>query len=213
MAEKSIHELSAEELKQLLAEKTAKEAAEKKAERDKYEQDKDLFVKRIFGDAVAYHTILRDFKNELHQEFDKHEEVLANYGGIRGNSKGGFSLTTTDGNHRVRRTRATTPQWDERSKKGEALIIEFLKEQIQDERLHKLVMSFLERNDKGELEYSRVMNLLNMKNEFDDERWLKGLELMQESYSLTLRAYSYEFQHKNSSTGKWERLELNFASI
>lgn len=202
-----------EQLEQMLQAKKAEKQQQRQAERQAYEQKRDAFVKRVIGEAVSYHGLLKDFKADLVQSFEEFEKQLNEYGEIRKNSKGGFSITSSDGKHRVRRMRATAPEWDERSKKGEALIIEFLQEQITDTKIHKLVMSFLQRNEKGELEYSRVMNLLNMKADFDDPRWVEGLELMQESYNITLRAFQFEFQVKDDNTGKWQRLEMNFSSI
>lgn len=205
-------EYTVEELEQMLAQKKQKQSAKRKAEREAYELDRDQFVNRMMSDAIAYSGIMKDFKQELTEAFEAHAEKLANYGGIRTNSKGGFSLTTSDNKYRIRRKRSTTPEWDERSKKGEEMILSFLKEKITDEAVHKLVMSFLERNEAGELEYSRVMNLLKMKDEFDDKRWLNGLELVQESYSISLRSYSYEFFEKTEE-GKWESVSINFSSI
>ncbi|MCO5258888.1 MAG: DUF3164 family protein [Crocinitomicaceae bacterium] len=202
-----------EQLEQMLQAKKAEKEQQRQAERQAYETKRDAFVKRVIGEAVSYHGLLKDFKADLIQSFEEFEKQLNEYGEIRKNSKGGFSITSSDGKHRVRRMRATAPEWDERSKKGEALIIEFLQEQITDTKIHKLVMSFLQRNEKGELEYSRVMNLLNMKADFDDPRWVEGLELMQESYNITLRAFQFEFQVKDDITGKWQRLEMNFSSI
>lgn len=206
-------EYTEEQLEQMLQQKRKAREQARQKERADYEKNRDAFVKRVIGDAISYQSILTDFKNELVEKFEEFEQKLGEYGEIRKNSKGGFSITSSDNLHRVKRIRATSPEWDERSKKGESLIIEFLKEQITDEKIHKLVMSFLERNDKGELEYSRVMNLLTMKDNFDDPRWNEGLQLMQESYNLTFKAYQFEFQIKNETTGKWERLEMNFSSI
>lgn len=202
-----------EQLEQMLQAKKAEKEQQRQAERQAYETKRDAFVKRVIGEAVSYHGLLKVFKADLVQSFEEFEKQLNEYGEIRSNSKGGFSITSSDGKHRVRRIRATAPEWDERSKKGEALIIEFLQEQITDTKIHKLVMSFLQRNEKGELEYSRVMNLLNMKADFDDPRWVEGLELMQESYNITLRAFQFEFQVKDDISGKWQRLEMNFSSI
>jgi hypothetical protein len=210
--ENQVKDLTVEELEQMLQEKKAAETAKRAKERELYELERTTFVNKVFGEAVAYNEIMRDFKNNLHKEFVKWEERLNEYGGIRSNSKGGFSLVSADGQKKVTRIRATKPEWDERSKKGEALIIAFLSDKIKDEKIHKLVMSFLERNEQGELEYARVMNLLNMKSDFDDERWLEGLTLMQESYSLNLRAYNYLFKQLDE-TGKWRNVDINFSSI
>lgn len=201
-----------EQLEQMLKNRKRANDKKRRSERKAYEKKRDEFVSDMMKEALHYNEILTKFKEGLHSAFEEHQEILNKYGEIRKNSKGGFSLTSSDGKNRVKRIRATAPQWDERSKKGEELIMDFLKQKIRSKKLHKLVMSFLQRDEKGNLEYSRVMNLLKMRHEWDDERWIEGLNLMEESYTIHFRAYGYVFE-KRDEGGKWERVEMNFSSI
>jgi hypothetical protein len=145
---------------------------------------------------------------------DKHSEKLAGYGKIRGNSKGGFSITNSDDTMRITRRRDTEPVWDERSTKAIELIKDFLSDTIKkrDLKLYEILIGFLERNEKGDLEYNRVMDLYKHEDKFDDPRWKEGLRLIKESYSNHLKGFGYEFKIKNES-GKWENLLLNFSSL
>jgi len=207
-------EYTDEQLEQMLQERKAAKAAKRAKEKADYEANRELFVNRVMGEAMSYYALLRDFKTELLNAFEEFQDIMNNYGDIPTNSKGGFSITSSDGKRRVTRERATVSEWDERSKKAETLIIEFLKDRIKDEKLHKLVMSFLERNKMGELRSESVLKLQEMKNDFDDPRWEEGLNLIQESYERGFKCYRFIFQTKNEETGQWnDPIRLNFSTI
>src|SRR5690606_20895341 len=154
------------------------------------------------------------FKTLATVEMDKQAKSTAKYGTIPTTSKGGFTITHSDNERRITRRRDTDPVWDERGHKGVELIRDFLYDYVKkrDVDLFEILLSFIERNQKGELEYAKVMSLLQHENKFDDPRWKEGLRLVKESYSLVLRGFGYEFKEKNAQ-GKWVRLELNFSSI
>ncbi|NDG53898.1 MAG: DUF3164 family protein, partial [Flavobacteriia bacterium] len=118
---------------------------------------------------------------------------LSEYGKIRSNSKGGFSVTDKNDTMRVTRRRDTEPVWDERSGKAVELIKEFLGDAIKkrDIKMYEILMSFLERNANGDLEYGRVMDLYKHEDKFDDPRWKEGLKLIKESFSNHLKGYGY----------------------
>lgn len=217
MSELNLKDLTPEERKRLmlqLAEEEKKEQKQIEKRRKMYEEARDVMINCQYAEACEIAGILKEFKDRLHAAFEHHEEELRKYGGIRSNSKGGFSLIHSNGDIRVRRLRGTEPVWDERGAKGVDLIADFLKDTIKKRDLdtYEILIGFIQKNDKGDLEYSKVMQLLQHRDRFDDERWLKGLSLIQESYSISLRAYSYNFQKKNAE-GKWESLEINFTSI
>eukprot|EP01038_Epipyxis_sp_PR26KG_P000918 gene918-1293_t len=130
---------------------------------------------------------------------DNQANKLANYGKIRGNSKGGFSVSDRNDTMKVTRRRDTEPVWDERSTKAIELIKEFLGDAIKkrDLDMYEILMGFLERNEKGDLEYARVMDLYKHEAKFDDERWKEGLRLIKESFSNHLKGFGYEFKFRN----------------
>jgi len=205
---------SAAELKKMLAEAEAAEKAEREKARLEYEQSKESTINALISAATSVNQIVSDFKKDVHLEFEKHAELLEQYGGIRSNSKGGFSLISKDGSLKVTRHRSTTPQWDERSEKALELISDFLRDTVKkrDVKIYDILQSFLQKNKKGDLEYSKVMQLLTHKDKYEDPRWIEGLDLLQESFSIQLRCYSYSF-HQKDDQGSWEPIDINFHTV
>jgi len=145
---------------------------------------------------------------------EQQAEKLSAYGEMPGKSKGGFSVTHSDGEQRVTRIRKTQPFWDERSVKAQELIHDFLHDTVKkrDVKIFEILISYIQKNENGNLEYDRVMNLLNHEDKFTDPRWVEGLRLIKESYRVNLRGYGYEFKKKGTD-GKWETLDLSFAGL
>jgi hypothetical protein len=214
MSTVDLSQLSTEELEAALANKKTAERKEREEKKKEYEEGRDEIVLEFVERAVDLGKQLNAFKEECHTEMDMQQEKLNEYGGIRGNSKGGFSITHSSGDLRVVRRRATEPVWDERSTKAVSLIQDFLGDTVKkkDKDVYEVLISFISRNEKGELEYAKVMNLLQHENRWNDPRWIEGLKLIRESYSIHLKGYSYEFYVK-SDLGKWLKIELNFSSL
>ena len=209
-----ISNLTTAELEALLKQKKKQETDKLAKEKEAYEKERDEKVNNIITTAKVLFKELGEFKAYCHIEMDKQAVKLAEYGKIRSNSKGGFSVTDTDDTMRVTRRRDTEPVWDERSTKAVELIKDFLGDAIKkrDTKMYDILMSFLERNANGDLEYSRVMDLYRHEDKFDDPRWKEGLRLIKESFSNHLKGYGYEFKIKGKD-GKWENLYLNFSSL
>lgn len=211
---KNASELSTAELERMLAERKLNEKKQREKEREDYEKDKDHHVLELYNDAVGLSDILRQFKDKVCEVMDNQALKMADYGLIRGNSKGGFSVVHTSNDVKITRRRDTDPVWDERAVKATALIKEFLMDTVKkrDVKLFEILISFLEKNKAGEMEYAKVFNLLQHEDKFDDDRWQEGLRLLKESYSLGLKGYSYQFFGKDGE-GKWQGLELNFSAL
>jgi hypothetical protein len=206
--------VSTEELEQVLAEKKKENAARNAAKKKAYEAERDALVEELCNSAIHQSKLLAEFKEFCQEKFDKQYEQLEEYGTLRANSKGGFALVTSCGRFKAVRNRATQPSWDERSNKAITLITEFLETTIRkrDKKLFEILFSFIKKNEKGELEYSRVMNLLQHQDKYNDPRWVEGLNLIKESYSCNLRGYQYDFFQKDKEE-KWERINLQFSSL
>jgi len=209
-----IETLSTKQLEELLATKKAKDRQQRENARKQYEKGRDSAVESLFEEADELALANARFKNKCHIVMQSQHEKISEYGGIRSNSKGGFELTHSDGQRAVKRRRDTDPTWDERATKAVELIKEFLGDTVKkrDAELHDILMEFIEKNDKGDLEFAKVMNLFKHQDKFVDTRWVNGLQLIKESYSQSFKAYGYEFRRKNKA-GKWEGLTLNFSSI
>lgn len=213
-ATKEPQEMSTQELAELLAKRKKEEQAQRQKEKAKYEKEKEHTVQMLFKHLWPAVEACKTLKELCHDEMESMHERLLNYGMLRGNSLGGFSLTSTCGNFRVKRTRDTKPQWDERGEKGLKLVHDFLYDKVKrrDKKLFTMLMSFLERNKAGDLEYSRVMSLIQYEGTYQDERWQEGLRLIKESYQVHLQGYGYLFQRKDEH-GKWQTININFSSL
>lgn len=211
---KDISQMSAKEIESYLKKQKEKEAKTLEKEKKAYEENRDANILKMLTTAKTLCTELAEFKQFCHINMDQNATALESYGKIRSNSKGGFSITNSDDTMKVTRRRDTEPVWDERSGKAVELIKDFLTDTIKkrDMKMFEILMSFLERNSKGDLEYARVMDLYKHEDKFDDERWKEGLRLIKESFSNHLKGFAYQFSFKGDD-GKWQKVELNFSSL
>jgi len=207
--------MTTKELEEFLKAKKKEEAARRERERVKYEKERDEAVQQLMEEAREASLLLRRLKDKAEAIMDVQHQKLDEYGALRKNSKGGFYLTNTEGTARVARRIDSDPKWDERAEKGVDLIKEFLGDAVKkrDKKLFEILMSFLERNKKGDLEYAKVLTLMKHRDKYDDERWLEGLRLLEESYSLLRKGFAYYFEVKDRDGDKWQRVELNFHGV
>lgn len=211
---KTIDEMTAQELEQLAAKKKKEEQAKLNREKIKYEKNRDAELEEMIDEARDIFGRLQRFKKKVNYLMDQQQVKLEGYGKIRSNSKGGFSVMNTEGTMMVKRRLDSEPRWDERADKGAELVKEFLFDSVKkkDKDVFTMLMGFLTRNNKGDLEYSQVFRLLHHEALFQDERWIEGLRLLKEGYHLYYKGFGYEFKIKNNGN-KWEHVSLNFSSI
>lgn len=211
----STTDMSIQELEEILSKK--KKAAESKAlkEKKEYESSRDSTIEDLIDEAREISRSMQRFRTKVDAVMEEQHSKLDGYGQIRSNSKGGFAITHSEGDARIRRRLDSEPDWDERSLKGVGLIKEFLFDKVKkrDKKTFELLMSFLVKNKKGDLEYSMVMQLLQHENLYDDQRWAEGLKLLREGYKLYYKGFSYDFQVKDFKGAKWKLITLNFSQI
>lgn len=211
----SIKNYTVEELEEALAAKKKAAAAVREKKKQEYEKHRSRLVLEAMDKAQTIHKALQDYKEWLDHEMELQHERLDEYGAIRSTSKGGFSITDTDGRYRIRRKRQTQPQWDERADKAEDLLRDFFRDIVKkrDAKLAEILMSYLTKNKEGQLKYSSVMKLMQHRDKFNDKRWVEALRLLEESYRSVLSKYYYEFQERDDDDKDWTSLILSLSSI
>ncbi|AEL24330.1 DUF3164 family protein [Cyclobacterium marinum] len=214
MTQVEASEMTVEELQALLKEKTEKQRKEREKARKAYESGRDMEIQDLMSEASYLTERLEAFKKKCHERMDTQAVKLAEYGELRSNSKGGFTIKHSKGNLAITRIRSTNPYWDERSAKAVELIKDFLYDTVKkrDVKTFEMLMSFLAKNKNGDMEYSKVFILIQHEQMWDDKRWQEGIRLLKESYSVNLRGYGYEFKSLDEQ-GKWENLKLNFTAL
>lgn len=208
-------EMTIEEMEAKVASMKKKRDAKRKKEREAYVADRDSNINDIIKEALKIEACIKAFKEKTANLMVLQHEKLNNYGEIRKNSKGGFRIVNADGSQKIVRRRDTEPTWDERAEKGVSLLKDFLGDVVKkrDVKTYNLLMGFLLRNEKGDLEHSRVMELLKHEDYSTDNRWTEGIKLVKEGYSNVMKGYGYQFLHRPAEGDKWESINLTFSSL
>jgi hypothetical protein len=208
-------EMTIEEMEAKVASMKKKRDAKRKKEREAYVADRDSNINDIIKEALKIEACIKAFKEKTANLMVLQHEKLNNYGEIRKNSKGGFRIVNALGNQKIVRRRDTEPTWDERAEKGVSLLKDFLGDVVKkrDVKTYNLLMGFLLRNEKGDLEHSRVMELLKHEDYSTDNRWTEGIKLVKEGYSNVMKGYGYQFLHRPAEGDKWESINLTFSSL
>lgn len=206
--------LSSTELKKLLAEAEKQERIEKETRRKDYESKRNKKVNSMVALARTLNERLVRFKKIAFDEMEALKELANEYGDIRKGSKGGFSLRNEDGTKMVVLRRNVVTEYDERADLALGQIREFLNETIKkkDMQTYRTISVLLEKNKAGDLNPSRVADLLKIKDNYEDERWKKAMELLVESYREREVSYNLEFYQKDEQ-GKDQMVSLNLSSI
>lgn len=211
---KTVDQMSTEELEALLAQKKQGEQAALQKEKEQYEIDRNKAVNSLSKVAEEVSGILENFNREAREMMEEQKMALEKYGKIRANSKGGFQLVSADGQYKVVYQYKSISSYDERADKAEALLKDFLNDIIKkkDKDMHEIIMSLLERNGKGQLEYSRVQTIYKHENKYSDPRWVEAIKLFKESFTVTDSKMQIYF-HKKNENGAYELINLNFSSL
>jgi hypothetical protein len=209
-----VTKLSSAELKKLLAETEKNERLEREQKRKEYESKRNIKVDALVSNAQILSGRLAEFKKIAFDELESLKELANEYGDIRKGSKGGFSLRNEDGSLMVVLRRNVVSEYDERADLALGQIREFLDETIKkkDFQTYRTISVLLERNKAGDLNPSRVADLLKIKDNYEDERWKKAMELLVESYREREVSYNVEF-YKKDEQGKDQMIVLNLSSI
>jgi ribosomal protein L31E len=209
-----LSQLSTEDLKKALAEKEKQEKAEKIIKRQEYESQRDKIVDTMVSEASEISNIMSAFKTDSFKLLEEFKTQLLEYGQIRASSKGGFSIRSSKTNQMVSLRRNVISEYDERADTALALLREFLEETIKkkDIQTYRTISALIEKNKAGDINPSRVADLLSVKDNYDDARWTKAMELLTESYREREVSYNIEFYRKND-LGKDEMISLSFASL
>lgn len=207
--------MSIEEMEAELAKRKESRRKKREKEQAEYIKNRDQNIDNLIAEGLELNQRIASFKERTAEVMVLQAEKLASYGRMRKNSKGGFNITNTAANKRIVRRRDTEPTWDERGDKGVAMLKDFLGDVVKkrNAKMYEILMGFLVRNKNGDLENSRVMDLLKHEDKYTDARWVEGLHLVKESYSNVMKGYGYQLMHRPKDGDKWETINLSFASI
>lgn len=210
MTTTAINNLTEEELEAALALKRAAKAEEREKKRTQLEALKTDVLKSISNGALKLHESIKAFKNSAFESMTSYYDLLQDYSDRMRDGKGNFTIENDS--FRIKFRNQTVRGFDERADQAEKHIIDFVNYQWQgDESTRELIMSLLERK-AGALDIDNVQKLYKLEDKFDNENWIRGLQLLKESYTTT-NTKSYIQIEERDENGAWNPIVLNFASI
>jgi len=210
-----LKQLSDEELESLIADRRKARKEQDRLARESYESLRDEMVKDLSHKAMKLHEQMVALKKEALTRLEEFRNTAREYGDIRSNSKGGFSLRTTDQSLMMTYDRNTKSEYDERATLAESLLKEFLEDKVKtrDKKAYRTIVSLLTRNRKtGQYNPVSINSLLSIEDNYDDERWIRAMKLFKESYNNIFISMSVSFYRKDDQD-KDQLIPLTFASL
>lgn len=207
--------MTTEELEQLVANRKKAEREAQQRAREEYEQQVNDTANAIISEAIGLSTVMSEFYGVTTGKLVAMRDKLNEYGKIRSNSKGGFQIKTADGKHKIVYRFSTICDWDERARKAEELMKDFMSDTVKkrDKDLHELIMGLLEKNKEGKLELSRMQALYAKEALFNDPRWVEAIRLFKESFQPVDTKMRLEFYKRNETSNRWEPINLNLSGF
>lgn len=209
----NISELSTAELEALIEQRKQQELHAKNKKREDYQKLREEVVSEMIQESSILSNQLKNFKTKVFAQLETMYALLQEHSDRHADGKGNFTLETEDRLMQVAFRRQDNTRFDERATQAEKHILDFLTSQFGDNApTSKLIRKLLERK-KGQLEKDEVLKLISMKDDFDNENWKKGIELLQESIVPGDTKFYAQFKVKLEEGAEWTPVLLDFARL
>lgn len=197
-----------------MAELEAEQKAAKELQKERkcfFEEEEDLTVNEICEDAEEILGQLQSFKNWVFDKLDTLIKIIKET--EKDSNQASYTFKNKSGNFKVEFKTQGVGEYDARSSEAVALISEFVTETYADDlKTKKLLMSLLEKKN-GNLDPKLVQKLYAMEDNFDNEKWKRGLALLRESYRVVTTKSYVQFFKKAEGDDAYKGIRLDFAAL
>lgn len=207
--------LSAAELQKLLKQKQAQEREVRENEKKAYEELRGEFLAQAIKMVDDTAQVAQNLHSWLSKEAPAFYEVMKNYGQLRREGQGTYTIS--DDTVKVEVKRNKVKGFDERADIAAERLIEYLQGYIKrsdkgiDDPMYQLAMTLLERNKYGDLDYKSVSKLYGLEDKFDEE-YRDIMKLFKESNVVERNAINFYF-HRRDNLGVWRKIEPSFCRL
>lgn len=212
-----LSQMTAEEKKALLAQLNADANESRQAKRDTYEGLRAEFMHRVEEFLVNVTADVKGFKQWLEKESEGFISVMRDYGQLKNADQRNYTIT--DGDFRLQMASNSVKGFDERADMAAERLVTYLKnymqksEKGQEDPMHQLAMTLLERNQRGDLDYKSISKLYELEDRFGDQEYKDIMTLFKESNVVQKTAVNYYFFRRHKETGVWMRIEPSFCRL
>lgn len=212
--EKKVVEMSNEEMKQFEAFK-AKQAVENakvkaKQDRDAYRDLVDETIERTVPSLMCLSQGIKETKQSVLDDFKNVIEMKADVLKLKKDGQRSDTFTNSKGDKRITVGVYTTDGYRDTVEDGIAIVKEYIEGLASDAKtqsLVKMVLRLLARDAKGTLKASRVVQLRKIAEEAGNERFMEGVQIIEEAYQPAISKQFIRAEVKNEN-GAWVCIPL-----
>ena len=126
------------------------------------------------------------------------------------------TFTTSDSTRRITIGNYTIDSYRDTVEDGIKLVTTYIQSLARDQdsqALVKAVMQLLSRNSKGQIKASRVLQLRKIAEEVGDPQFIRGVQIIQDSYQPEISRSFVRLEVKDPSTQTWTIVPLNISNL
>lgn len=207
--EKKAVEMTDEELKQFnefkaeQAKKNAKEQA--KRDREAYRDLVDETIDKTVPALMCLSQGIKETKQSILDDFRHVIEMKADVLKLKKDGQRSDTFTNSQGDKRITIGVYTTDGYRDTVEDGIAIVKEYIEGLASDEKtkaLVKMVLRLLARDAKGTLKASRVVQLRKIAEETGSDRFMEGVQIIEEAYQPAISKQFIRVEVKNEN-GAW----------
>ena len=197
-----------EEFKAAQAAKNAKEQA--KRDREAYRDLVDETIERAIPSLECLSQGLKETKQSILDDFRNVIEMKADVLKLKKDGQRSDTFTNSAGDKRITVGVYVTDGYRDTVEDGIAIVKEYIEGLASDAKtqsLVKMVLKLLARDAKGTLKASRVVQLRKIAEESGNERFMEGVQIIEESYQPAISKQFIRAEVKNEN-GAWVCIPL-----
>lgn len=198
------------------AEKQKKEAAERrKQQRTDYAAMVDDEVRTTLPVLRELSEQIKTVKSTVFGNFDAILRMKSEVLGLTKDDQRSHTFTTSDSKLRLTLGVNTIDGYRDTVDDGIAMVKAYIESLAKDETSKALVnavLRLLSRDQSGNIKASRVLQLRKMAEETGDERFIEGVQIIEESYQPTETKKYIRAEYKNDK-GAWVNIPLGMTDV
>lgn len=198
------------------AEKQKREAAElRKQQRTDYAAMVDDEVRTTLPVLRELSEQIKTVKSTVFSNFDAILKMKSEVLGLTKDDQRSHTFTTSDSKFRLTLGVNTVDGYRDTVEDGIAMVKGYIQSLAKDETSKALVnavLRLLSRDGQGNIKASRVLQLRKMAEETGDERFIEGVQIIEESYQPTETKKYIRAEYKNDK-GAWVNIPLGMTDV
>ena len=197
-----------EEFKAAQAAKNAKEQA--KRDREAYRDLVDETIERAIPSLECLSQGIKETKQSILDDFRNVIEMKADVLKLKKDGQRSDTFTNSAGDKRITVGVYVTDGYRDTVEDGIAIVKEYIEGLASDAKtqsLVKMVLRLLARDAKGTLKASRVVQLRKIAEESGNERFMEGVQIIEESYQPEVSKQFIRAEMKDRN-GMWRPIPL-----